>query len=68
MKPELLTELFVRASSEELGIVIETNNAKALQVELCNHSKAAALWPEIMVVVPSIDNAVFLVHKSVELD
>lgn len=68
MKPELLTELFVRADSEELGIAIETNNPASLVADLHQHRTAVGLWPNIMIVTPSTPNTVFLTQRSVELD
>lgn len=68
MKSELLTELFERASSLELGLVISTNNPDHLMKELHAHRKLVGRWTDLMIATPSQPNLLFLVHKSVELD
>ena len=68
MKPELLFDLFNRARSEEMGLVIETNNPHGLECKISDALKGSNLYPDIMLVIPSTPNTVILVKKSVELN
>ncbi len=68
MTPQLLFDLFNRARSEEMGLVIETNNPHQLSARLLEARKAHPSYAEIETVIPSTPNTVILVKKSVELD
>jgi hypothetical protein len=68
MKLELLFDLFNRARSEEMGLVIETNNTHQLTMKLHEARKAHPSYAEIEITVPSTPNTVILVKKSVELN
>lgn len=68
MKPELLFDLFNRARSEEMGLVIETNNPHGLSLEMHAARKAHPSYAEIEITVPSTPNTIILVKKSVELN
>lgn len=61
------TELLERALGEPIGLVIETNNTQQLQILLCNQHRALGL-NDLVICVPGIDNTIFIVKKSVELD
>lgn len=67
MQPSILIELLERASTEPLGLWIETTNAKALAQRLINMQREVHV-PDIMICTPSIDNVIFIVRRSVELD
>lgn len=70
LKPELLHALFERASQEELGLVVETNNPKQLQITLDTYRKSNNLdeFRNLIVAVPSKENMIILVKKTVDLD
>jgi len=70
LKPELLTALFEKAAEEELGLVIETQNPKQMQILLCHHRKEYGLtkFENLVVAIPSEPNTVFISKKSVDLD
>ena len=68
MKPQLLTELLNKAKEEELGLAIETTNAKQLSIQLDNHKRWLDEFEGLMICLPSIEGHVFIIHKSVELD
>lgn len=67
MRPQILIELLERASSEPIGLWIETTNPKALMQRLINLQRELEM-PDLMICMPSIETAVFIVHRSVELD
>lgn len=62
----ILTELLDRAASETFGLRIATNNAKALQVNLCNVQRAIKRR-DVIVCLPAEPDVVFLTKRSVEL-
>lgn len=68
MKPELLYDLLNRALTEELGLVVTTNNPHRLTLNLHDIKKAHSRYAEIEISVPSTPDTIFLVKKSVELD
>jgi len=70
LKPELLTALMERAMSEEMGLVVETNNAKQLQIILADHRRLYGLtqFEQLIFAIPSEPNMVFITKKSVDLD
>ena len=68
MKPELLYDLLNRALTEELGLVVETNNPHQMSMHLHEIKRSADKFADIEITVPSTPNTVMLVKKSVELD
>jgi hypothetical protein len=67
MRSTILIELLQRAAQEPIGLAVETNNARAmlqhLQIMLADLKIA-----DLMLCTPSIENTVFIIRKSVELD
>ena len=68
MKEELLYDLLNRALTEELGLVVETNNPHALEIKLHAIKRASTRYAEIEITIPSTPDTIMLVKKSVELD
>lgn len=70
LKPELLSALMERAMDEELGLAVETNNPKQLQILLANHRREHGLtkYEHLLFTIPSTPNTVFITKKSVSLD
>lgn len=68
MKPELLYDLLNRALTEEMGLVITTNNPHQLSMKLHEIKKSLDRYAEIEIVAPSTPETIMLVRKSVELD
>lgn len=66
MRPDILVELLRRASAEPWGLYIGTNNPKQMAWYL--HEAQRDLNADVMICVPSLENTVFLVRRSVELD
>lgn len=67
MKPQLLTDLLTQARSHELGLKVETNNAKGLQIQLDNHRRAINDFYDLIVCIPNEEGVIFIAHRSVEL-
>ena len=68
MKPELLIDLLSRALTEELGLVVGTNNPHALTMKLHEIRKANPIFDNLELTVPSTPNTVMVVKKTVELN
>jgi hypothetical protein len=70
LKPELLTALMERAMEEELGLAVETNNPKQLQITLANHRNENGLdqFRGLLFNIPSVPNQIFITKKTVDLD
>lgn len=68
MKPQLLTDLLRRARTEELGLKVDTNNPKGMQIQLDNHRRAIGDFEDLIVCIPAEPNSIFITHRSVELD
>jgi hypothetical protein len=70
LKPELLTALMERAMEEEIGLAVETNNPKRLQITLDDHRRTQGLdqFRGLLFNIPSVPNQVFITKKSVDLD
>jgi len=70
LKPELLSALMERAMDEEIGLAVETNNPKQLQVTLADHRRTHGLtqYEGLLFTIPSVPNQVFITKKTVELD
>jgi hypothetical protein len=66
LQPQTLIELFERASSEQFGLVVETNNPKGMLTKL--YAVKGKHYPDLMICVPSTESTVYIVQKSVELD
>lgn len=67
LRTELLTELFSRAGSERLGIVVDTTNADALVVNLNVHRQTYNLYQYTICRTPDV-NTIFIIKRSAELD
>lgn len=68
MKQELLFELLNRALTEELGLVLTTNNPHQLSLKLHEIKKSSSRFAEIEVTIPSTPDTIMLVKKTVSLD
>ena len=68
MKPELLIEILKRALDEEMGLVIATNNPQLLSHKLHAITKQNQDFSELIITVPSLENTVMIVKRTVELD
>lgn len=68
MNPQLLLDLLDRALIEELGLVVDTPNPKALELRLHDIRKGRPEYATIQISVPSTPNTIMLVKKSVELN
>lgn len=68
MTPEILRDLFRRAISEEMGLVVTTNNPQKMTMDLHAFRKANPEFAEIEITIPSTPETVMLVKKTVELD
>lgn len=67
MKPQLLTELLAKALHEEVGLKIQTNNPKALAIQLDNHKRWIEEFSGLIVCLPAVEGQVYITHRSVEL-
>lgn len=70
LNPEILIEMWERASDEEIGISIETNDPKALRWKLLEAKREGELeehYGNLMTFIPEGQAAVFIVKKSAEL-
>jgi hypothetical protein len=56
-----------RALQEQIGVALETNNPKRLQIVLDNYIADHAGFKGISVDIPAIPNEVWLVNKSAEV-
>ena len=54
MKPELLYDLLNRALTEEMGLVITTNNPHQLSIKLHEIKRASSRYAEIEITVPNV--------------
>lgn len=68
MNPQLLLDLLDRALTEELGLVVDTNNPHRMATDLHTVKAGNAKYAMIEISVPSTPNTVMLVKKSVELN
>lgn len=68
MKDDLIIDLLNRALECDIGLWIETNNVRVLNNALSDMKKHSDKWASLMICIPSIDNHILIVHKSVELD
>jgi hypothetical protein len=64
----VLFELLNRALTEEMGVVVDTTNAKQLSQNLHAITKGLDRYADLTITVPSTPNTVIIVKKSVELD
>lgn len=67
LKPEQYQTLIDRARENELGIFVETNNPPRLAVDLDVYLKQIG-QNQTDLMVCSVEGAVMIIHKSVELD
>ena len=70
MTPDILTSLLSRAAAEPIGLVIETNNPKAMSVTLQDHRKSLGdmRLADLVIAVPSIPDHIYIYHRSMSLD
>ena len=68
MKPELLYDLLNRALTEELGLVVTTNNPQKMSHDLHALTKDNPRYTSIMITIPSTLETLILAKRSVELD
>jgi hypothetical protein len=67
MRPAILIELLERAAQEPIGLRVQTNNARAMLQRLQIMQQDLKI-PDIMLCTPSVEDVIFIVRKSVELD
>jgi uncharacterized protein (DUF302 family) len=67
MKPQIMEQLFERALTEELGLVIEVSNPKVFELDASKFSKGIARYEPIVVCTPSTPDTVMLVKRTVSL-
>lgn len=63
----ILREYLTRASEEQLGLVLEVKNTHRVMLEL-HAARGPAVLSDLMICLPSIENTIMIVKKSVELD
>jgi len=68
MRPELLIEILDKALTEELGVVVETNNSHQLTLRFHEQTKDTSKYANLQVCAGSKEGTVLIVQKSVELD
>ena len=68
MRPELLIEILDKALTEELGVVVETNNPHQLTMRFHECTKDVSKYASLIVCIGSKPDTVFISQKSVELD
>lgn len=68
MKEELYTQLLNRALTEELGLVVNTNNPKQLSEYINAAKRGISRYDPLIITVPSTPNTVIIAKRSVELD
>lgn len=66
-RDELYVELLDRASDEEIGLVVETSNARRLAAKLYELVKLDR-YKNLMICTPSIPDHIFITQRTVELD
>lgn len=66
MRLDIFAELLKQAVEEPFGLAITTNNPKQMVLRL--HEVQRQLRLDLMICTPSLENTVFLVRRSVELD
>jgi hypothetical protein len=68
MNQQLLYDLLNRALEEELGLVVTTNNPKALTCNLHELTKGIPKYAPLILTIPSTLETVMIVKRTVELD
>ena len=71
MRQDILLTLLDRASREPLGLVIETNNPKALRENYLQNLRRDHPSPEVrslIFCIPSVPNTLIICQPSVELE
>lgn len=68
MRPELLIEILDKALTEELGVVVETNNPHSLTLKFHEYTKDVSKYAGLMICIGSKPDTIFISQKSVELD
>lgn len=64
---ETLSELLSRASTEHLGLFVETNNVNALLQQITNQFPGIRETLGVMICKPALPNTIFIVKRSAEL-
>jgi len=68
MRPELLIEILDKALTEELGVVVETNNVHQLTLRFHEQTKNVSKYDSLQICAGSKPDTVLIAQKSVELD
>lgn len=68
MRPQLFLDLLDRALTEEIGLVVTTNNPKQLSDRLLETKKDQDQYAGLEICIPSTPNTVMIVKKSVDLE
>jgi len=68
MKHELLVNLLNRALTEEMGLVITTNNPRQLSYHLHQITKSNPTYAPLIITIPSTAETVIIAKRSVELN
>jgi hypothetical protein len=68
MRPELLIEILDKALTEELGVVVETNNSHALTLKFHEQTRNVSKYDSLQICIGSKPDTVLITQKSVELD
>ena len=67
MKPQIMEQLFERALTEELGLVIEVTNPKVFELDASKFSKGITRYEPIVVCHTSSPDTIMLVKRTVSL-
>ena len=66
--PRALAEAIKRAADERYGMVISCTNTNYVRNTLHQIMQEIELAQDLMICVPSLENTIFIVKRSVELD
>lgn len=67
MKPAILDELCRNALTQEIGLLVETNNPKHLKEQLAAFVKGVPEYSGLIVKQPGLPNTVFISKPSADL-
>ena len=68
MKPDLLFPLLDRALTEELGLVITTNNPRYLMQKINNLRKGMDKYKSLILTIPSTPETIIIAKETVDLE
>jgi hypothetical protein len=71
MRQDILLQLLARAAAEPLGLVIETNNPKAMRENYLQNLRKDHPDPNIrnlIFAIPSVPNTLFICQPTVDLE